>query len=304
MSTKKFRGAVSNALYEGYTPQKIYKEIRKEYSIYRKNLNRTIIEAKKYGEDIKNDILPLIEKSKKLQQKDLRYLNPAREQIKQLNKIKIKDSYKNPVLVYRPNDEGKLIVPDYDWIKLEKTKMQKKTLNIFREDFNKNIKREIKRFNKYGKSLNLNKLTLKVRGNEMSISEIYSNYVKTNDKNLKIALRKKLNYGFEQLKKIKVSKHSALAKRIYSGNLEKIEDGNIEDNLDSNVNFHTVDSNNNVFGWYILRSPELVLEGEIEQRGSGSILWDSHYQQLENEGMNLHDTTFLMLWRRLKQNNL
>lgn len=306
MANFKFRGNVSKALYEGFTPNQIAKELKKEYAMYRRTLKRTIVEGKKFDENIKSYITPIYNKTLKDQSRDLTYLNPAREQLKKLKSLKVKPSYQKPVLIYRANDEGKLIVPSWDWVKTDITKSQQNSLSKFREDYSKLISREIRRYNRYGKVLNLNALTVKVRGEEISLTQLYKDYLSSQDKYYKVILRKKFNYAIKKLREIQVSKQVMKGMRVYRGKLEKASKNGIDlEAPQGEINFHSTDKNGNILGWRIVYSPPniIAIEGVIVQRGRDEIVWQSHIMQLRGQGVDIQDPYFLKIWNHLKAGN-
>lgn len=234
---KIYRKNVSALLRLGEKPKDIYKGLRSAYSQIRKSIN---LEKKTYSKEIYQNRITSLKKDMK---DDFRLLNPAREQIKEIKKLKAKQTFKKIEHI----KVG--VFADIKETKFQLSKNQTKTLTKFRENYFNEVRKSINRFNRYGKAINLSRLTVNVAGKDTSLTQLHKDYLNTSDTKLKREISKKLNFGFKQLKKIEVSKHGENTTRIYSGKLENVKEGMLIESVTRGIHFfETIDTNGNVIG--------------------------------------------------------
>lgn len=291
-----FKGKVREELFKGTRPQDIFKQLRLEYSAEKKFIQNW----KKDSGMGKNYFEKALRKINEAQKTDYRQLNPAREQLKELKKInltKTKIIYKQ---VSRVDTFSGAVYGAIESKRIERTKYEIKSIEKFKENFERKSKNAIRRFGRYGKAINLNKITVNFRGEDISITRLYKDYMQTNDKYLKGQITRKINKAYEELKKVKVSQASPLRERIYRGRIEDIKNGDLQSNYNQGYTDTTVDQNGNVFGWDINPSKHLIFSGELVYHGEGSIIWDQHLEQLNNMQAQTDEVGFLQIWRRLQ----
>lgn len=264
------------------------KEIRKAISNkHRKHIK--LLKMLANSGEYDKEVLETHFKAQKQQTREtLRILNPAREQIKSLSKIKTPKYYERHEIKTRYDPVSKSKIQDAFVKRNPLTKSQLKNIENFRSDFKRQTRNAINRYARQNKAINLSGITTDFKGKKVSVRDLYTTYIKTSDKQLKTQARKSINKVFQDLRSIKATEIKQVQKRIITYNLEqrKEHNGALIDYLSKTWNFETQDQNNNIIGWDIQYSePRRIIDGDLMLKGTNKIDVAVHKKQLEDLGI-------------------
>ena len=279
-----------------YGSSQTYKAIVQEFKTVRQNIKT----AKKLGSITQQQFKENLNKIRYEQAKLYRQLNPAKGQLRTLKQKEIlKTTYVKTGKTFGVVElEKRVPVPQKEIYKIEKK---------FKEN-TKTILRQVNRFNKYGRTLNLNNLEISVGNDKKTVYQWLEQQKAATRLNRaeKAKITRAVNKAAKQISKIKVSKYKG-GEFSLRGDLTKVKknqiwlDWSLPEKVEEISSDYPTEHNGWIIYWRLANSSKNLINAKIATYGEGEFDIEAHVQLIKHSSPHIEsESNFYTIIAKLK----